>query len=124
MIYGVGTDIVNIFRIESILAKYGSSFILKILTPLEANCLKNYSKAKISNFIAKRFAAKEAISKAFGTGIGDYLSFKDISILNSTSGRPYAIVNTSRICLKKKFKINISIADDYPVAVAFSIVTI
>ena len=67
MIIGIGTDIVHIPRIESVLDRQGNSFICRILSETE---LKNTGTTINAAFIAKRFAAKEAIAKALGTGIG------------------------------------------------------
>ena len=85
-IFGIGTDIVNIKRMEKSLKKYGKSFKKRIFSENEINYCEN--KKNPSSFYAKRFAAKEALSKALGTGIKGNLIFKDIEILNNKKGKP------------------------------------
>ena len=125
MITGIGTDIVRIDRIERIFKKYGEVFLKRILNKLEIekiNLLPIYKKV---NFLAKRFAGKEAISKALGTGIASGLQFKDIIIDNDELGKPYAnIITNCRNNIKTNLKIHLSFADDYPSAIAFAIVSI
>lgn len=90
-IYGIGTDIVQTSRIAKIYNKYHNKFIERILTAEEISIL-NQRNNKI-NYIAKRFAAKEALSKALKRGIGEKISFKDISVLNDKNGAPYFTVS-------------------------------
>lgn len=86
MIFGIGIDIIEINRIKN--KESDLKFIERILTKKEIIILSNYRNTdRRLQFIAGRFAAKEAISKAFGTGIGD-LSFKDIEIINDDKGKP------------------------------------
>ena len=82
-IYGVGTDIVDITRIKRSIKN--KKFINKIFSDKE---IKN-SKNKLDSYYGKRFAAKEAFSKALGTGISEGISFNEISILNNDKGQPY-----------------------------------
>ena len=123
MIYGIGTDIVNIDRIKSILEKNQKRFASKILTVEEYNFYNN-NKSSEANYFAKRFAAKEAFSKALGTGIGKDLSFQDICIKNDNKGKPYfsfskKIQNYLDIRdIKNTF---ISISDENDNAIAFVI---
>jgi len=125
MIFGIGTDIVQIPRIERILEKYGNIFSTKILCSTELQKLELLPLDKHSNFLAKRFAAKEAISKAFGIGITKHnLHFKDITILNDNLGKPYTEINLNKLKDFGIFKINLSISDDYPVAIAFAVITL
>ena len=81
MIYGVGTDIVSIDRIKDIIAKNRDGFIKRVLTDHEQALFAN--KADSPAFCAKRFAAKEAFSKALGTGIGKEVSFQDLTVRNN-----------------------------------------
>jgi holo-[acyl-carrier protein] synthase len=86
MVRGIGTDILEVARIEKILEKYGSRFLQKYFTPQEQEyCLKHHIPARQ---LAGRFAAKEAVAKALGSGFGDTLSFLDIEILNDPLGKP------------------------------------
>ena len=124
MIFGVGTDIVQIPRIEKIMQKYRLAFPVKILSVTELEILKSLPFNKHNNFLAKRFAAKEAISKAFGIGITKRnLHFQDITILNDELGKPYAQISSVKFTEVKNFKVNLSISDDYPTAIAFAIVS-
>ena len=87
MIYGIGTDIVNIERVQTIILKNRDGFIKRVLTEHEQDLFAN--KADSPAFLAKRFAAKEAFSKALGTGIGRVVSFQDLTIRNNENGKPY-----------------------------------
>ncbi len=124
MILGIGTDIVQIQRIEAILAKYGTLFKSKILNELELQYLTSVPLSKHTVFLAKRFAAKEAISKAFGTGIGSFLQFRDITIINNKLGKPIVEINSSKLSHLHSLQIDLSLTDDYPIAVAFAIISI
>lgn len=120
---GIGTDIVNIARIERIFEKFGQSFVDKNFHELEIkqfNLLKKESKAA---YLAKRFAGKEAVAKALGEGIGKNLSFKDIAIINDESGAPKIVISSEGYPQSHKYKFQISLSDDYPFAVAFVVIT-
>lgn len=119
MIIGVGTDIVRIDRIECLLLKFGDKFISRILAPSEI--IKFESANSGAHFLAKRFAAKEAIAKALGTGIGSHIAFKDIIISNDFLGAP--IVSVDKDIIQGK-NILLSIADEKDVAIAFAVVSI
>lgn len=126
-IFGIGTDIINISRIDKMIKKNNSKFINRTFTKIEKNYCKN--KKNSSAFYAKRFAAKEAFSKALGTGIREDLSFKNIEILNNKMGKPsIKIKGKSLTLLKKKlnsnkFDIHLSLSDDYPWAAATVIIS-
>ena len=120
-IFGVGTDIVSFDRIRSSIKN--KNFINRIFNEKEILKCK-----KINNSIncyAKRFAAKEAFSKALGTGISNGINFNEIIILNKKSGKPYiSIIGKTKKILKKKFKrkkskISLSLSDEKKYAVAF-----
>lgn len=118
MIIGVGTDIITIDRIEYALEAFGSKFLHRILTDKERNYLIEITnKENKIAFLAKRFAAKEAISKALGTGIGEDLSFQDIEVSNNMDGKPIVSV--------KKFpnvNIHLSLSDEKEgLAIAFAV---
>ena len=122
MIYGVGTDIVEISRIKQM--KSLSSFAEKILSPSELKMASTFEKEKLATFLAKQFAGKEAISKAFGTGIRKPILMKDIEILRDDSGRPIlnplAGVKKTIIYLGIT-KSHVSLADEKDYAIAFAI---
>lgn len=122
-VIGLGTDIVNINRVKKIYSKYGNQFLNKILTESE----KKLSRFKNVSTIAKRFAAKEAISKAIGYGFSNGIHFKDIEIYNDESGKPYANLNgkakTIVNKISKKYNIFLTLSDDKPWAVATALIT-
>ena len=120
-IFGIGTDIVNINRIKNSLKN--KNFINRIFNKKEILKCK-----KITNSIncyAKRFAAKEAFTKALGTGISNGINFNEIVILNKKSGKPYiSIIGQTKKIIDKKFKkkkskISLSLSDEKKYAVAF-----
>ena len=120
-IFGIGTDIVNVGRIKNSLKN--KKFIGRIFNEKEiVKCKKNNNSV---NCYAKRFAAKEAFSKALGTGISNGINFNEIIVLNKKSGKPYiSIIGQTKKILKKKFKIkkskiSLSLSDEKKYAVAF-----
>ncbi len=122
MIYGVGTDIVNIDRIQKIILKNREGFIKRVLTEHEQALFAN--KADSAAFCAKRFAAKEAFSKALGTGIGKIVSFQDLTVRNNENGKPHFIPSEKlRLYLLEKGikQAHLSISDESQNAVAFVI---
>jgi holo-[acyl-carrier protein] synthase len=123
MIVGVGTDVVQIDRIEKLFAKYGEAFLGKNFHSKEIECFRAFKNEKGIAYLAKRFAGKEAVAKAFGKGVGDGLAFKDIAILNDELGAPYVDFSTSAIQNFSDKKIHISLSDDYPIAVAFVVIS-
>ena len=123
-IFGIGTDIINIKRVEKSLKIYGNKFKENIFSKNEiAYCER---KKNPSAFYAKRFAAKEAFFKAIG--VRNKLQFKDIEIKNNPSGAPKfnikgnALKNLKKIFKNKKFKIHLSLSDDKPWAIASVII--
>jgi len=91
MILGTGIDIIEVARIAASFEKFGEKFVNRILLPEEiVYCL---SQKNPSPFLAVRFAAKEAISKAFGTGICAALSWQDMEIRRKESGEPYVVMH-------------------------------
>ncbi len=131
MILSVGADIVQIPRIEKIFCSYGDCFLKKILSLPEIETFSSIASEQVKyQFLAKRFAAKEAISKAFGTGIGKYLNFTEITISNDRFGKPLVQVDNIHNKLAElgyiivDAKIHISLSDDYPVVVAFAVIEI
>jgi holo-[acyl-carrier protein] synthase len=89
MILGTGIDIIEVDRIAAAHAKFGERFLTRILRPGELEyCLSHKNPAP---FLAARFAAKEAISKAFGTGIGAELGWQDMEVRRRATGEPYVV---------------------------------
>lgn len=119
MINGIGTDICDINRIKDF-----SSLAEKILTKEEKSLFANKKTELLKkSFLAKRFAGKEAVSKAFGLGIGSKIGFKDISILNNKEGKPYVIISEKAKIKLPTFKtVHISLSDEKNFVTAFAIV--
>ena len=122
-IIGIGVDIVQNERIKTLIRN--KAFIKRIYTKNEIR-LADHKKNKI-NFFSKRFAAKESLVKAIGSGFRNDINFKDILILNSKNGKPY-YSNTKKIdkIIKKRFNIRkfhlfLSITDEKDYSVAFTI---
>jgi len=126
-IYGIGTDIVNINRVKKSLKKKNNAFKKKIFSKNEV--LYCDSKKKPLSFYAKRFAAKEAMSKALGTGIRKGINFKDIEVKNDKFGKPFISLKGStdkylrKKIKKKNYKIYLSLSDDVPWAQATVIIS-
>lgn len=100
MILGVGIDIIEVARVQASHEKFGERFLNRILHPNEiAYCLSHKVPAP---FLAGRFAAKEAISKAFGTGIGAQLAWRDMEICHRQSGAPYVVLHGNGQALMTK----------------------
>ena len=125
-IFGIGTDIVNIKRIKTTI-KNNSTFKQRIFSKKEISYCEN--RKNPASFYAKRFAAKEALSKALGTGIRKDIKFKDMEILNNKLGKPYInLKGSTKSFLKKKVKkkkyfIYLSLSDDIPWAQATVVIS-
>ena len=124
MIFGVGTDIVEIERIERSLERHGDKFAERILAPAE---IKLYQKTSNKiNYLAKRFAAKEAVSKALGTGMRQGIDFVQLVISNDEIGKPQVVLEGKALAWSQRnkiTKIHLSISDEKKHAVAFAIAT-
>lgn len=125
MILGVGTDILNIQHFEKAFKKT-PTLIQRVFTKNEQKSAPA-NKVKKTAYYAKRFSAKEAFSKACGTGIGKDIRWQDIEIRNDAQGAPFILLSkkaTDFICQKfkvKKFKMHLSLSDDKE-ALAFVII--
>ena len=121
MILGTGIDIIEVARIASSFEKFGERFVNRILLPDEtAYCL---SHKKPAPFLAARFAAKEAVSKAFGTGIGAQLGWRDMEIRRKESGEPFVVLHGKGKILfesrgAKKLHVSLSHTQNYAAATA------
>ena len=122
MIYGVGTDIVKIARIQEM--KSLSAFTEKILSSKEMKIASSYNEKRLIKFLAKQFAGKEAVTKAFGTGIRKPILLKNIEILRDENGKPLlnplGEVKKTMINLGIS-KSHVSLADENDYAIAFAI---
>ena len=129
MILGVGIDLVDIFRVDRILEKYPRQFAKRVLGKRELGAYEKIlfsglrSKEKANRFIAKRFAAKEAVSKAFGIGLRGQISLKTIEVLNDKLGKPYVVLShlKDKTTLPYFRKIHISLTDENNSAQAIAI---
>ena len=116
MIVGIGCDIVDVSRIQKAIISHGDRFLKKYFTPKELENAPKLKKLRFGYF-AKRYAAKEALSKAIGTGIGEGVEFLEIEVLNEPSGKPY--INCKKLA---KFKVHLSLTDEKKHAVAFVLI--
>ncbi|MRW93249.1 holo-ACP synthase [Duganella sp. FT80W] len=127
MIYGIGTDICKIPRIEEALARHGDRFAKKILGPQE---FEKYLARKAKNpvrgirFVATRFAAKEAFAKAIGLGIRMPMTWPAAQMLNHPSGKPMIVCSgvLQEFMEKNKLSVQVTVSDEAEYAVAFVIV--
>lgn len=127
MIFGIGTDIIRIPRIEAALERNGERFAEKILGPLE---LEKYHQRKQQvavrgiRFLATRFAAKEAFSKAIGLGLHMPMTWRAMQTLNDTSGKPIVVVSGALkdFMDNNRLTAQVTITDEAEYAVAFVIV--
>jgi len=122
-ILGIGADIVENIRIHKSLKNV--SFIERVFSSTEILLAKNIKNKK--SYYSKRFAAKEAFSKAIGTGFRDNLNFRDITIINDKLGKPsFVVTDKIKKIVKKKFKISsfdffLSISDEKKYSIAYVI---
>jgi holo-[acyl-carrier protein] synthase len=124
MILGIGTDIVNINRMRRILEKF-PTLKKKILSNQEFEICQTLQAQQQARYLAKRFAAKEAIAKAIGVGIG-IIGLSNISILNNNLGKPYVVINFDKntpCAYHKNTCIEVSLSDERDYAIAFAIAT-
>jgi holo-[acyl-carrier protein] synthase len=128
VILGIGTDLVDIRRIEHTIARHGDRFLDRIFTSIErelAECRANRAAT-----YAKRFAAKEACAKALGTGFRNGLFFRDLGVVNLPSGRPIMQLTGAALCRLQAIvpngfepHIDLAITDEYPMAQAFVVIS-
>lgn len=128
MILGIGNDIVDIRRIEKTLERFGDRFILRVFTETER--LKSERRAARAASYAKRFAAKEACSKALGTGFRRGTYWRDMGVVNEPSGRPTLLLDGgARYHLERltpaghRAVIHLTLTDDFPYAQAIVIIS-
>jgi len=120
MIVGIGTDIVRVTRFETMLQRHGPRVAERILSADEL--LEFRQSSRQAAFLAKRFAVKEAVAKAFGTGFRDGLSLRHIGIRNDPLGRPQLAFSARAMELCEQLGVgetHVSIADEAEYAVAF-----
>jgi holo-[acyl-carrier protein] synthase len=128
MIYGIGTDIVQISRIEAALARNGERFAEKILGPQEMQkYLARRAKHEVRGlrFLATRFSAKEAFSKAIGLGMHMPMTWRSAQMLNAPSGKPVIVCSGAleEFMRENRLTAQVTISDEAEYGVAFVIVT-
>lgn len=128
MIIGLGSDLIDIRRIEQTLERFGPRFINRVFTDLEQR--KSERRAARAATYAKRFAAKEACAKALGTGLRNGVFWRDMGVINLPSGQPTlkltggAAKRLEEITPKgMKAEISLTLTDDYPLAQAIVIIS-
>jgi holo-[acyl-carrier protein] synthase len=125
MIFGIGTDIVEVARIEASIEQFGDDFAKRILAESE---MESYLQSHIKpRFLAKRFAAKEAFSKALGTGLRTPATFQNIAVSHNDLGKPILILAAElQVFLRTKniTQTHISISDEKNLAAAFVVLEI
>ena len=130
MIFGIGVDCVETKRIEKLLNQFDEKAVNRLFTQEEQNRAEkaSFPEDRIRTF-AKRYAAKEAFSKALGTGIGA-IDFKDVEVINSASGAPILKLSEKgqKLLLEKtgsnQTRLHLSLSDEREIAVAFVVIEV
>jgi holo-[acyl-carrier protein] synthase len=132
MIIGIGSDLIDIRRVEKVIERHGERFLDRIFTDIERG--KAERRAKNHKMVvatyAKRFAAKEACSKALGTGIRQGVWWRDMGVVNLPGGRPTMNLTGGALARLSALtpqgfaaRVDLSITDDWPLAQAFVIIS-
>ena len=128
MILGIGSDIIDVRRIEQTIARHGDRFLDRIFTD-EERAKAERRKNRIDTY-AKRFAAKEACAKALGTGLRAGVFWRDMGVVNLPSGRPTMLLTGGALArlgaitpAGYEARIDVTITDEYPTAQAFVVIS-
>ena len=128
MILGVGSDLIDVRRIERTIERHGERFLGRIFTPIER--AKAEGRTRRIETYAKRFAAKEACAKALGTGLRAGVWWRDMGVINLPSGRPTMRLTGGAAARLAKMtpagmeaRIDLTITDEYPLAQAFVVIS-
>jgi holo-[acyl-carrier protein] synthase len=128
MILGIGSDLIDIRRIERTLERYGERFVARIFTTEEQR--RSDRRANRAASYAKRYAAKEACSKALGTGFRSGVYWRDLGVINLASGQPSMVLTGGALERLKAItptgmtaQINLTLSDEEPLASAFVIIS-
>jgi len=122
MIFGIGTDICAVARMAGVYKRHGERFAQRILTATEqADFARSGSRERL---LAKRFAAKEAFSKAFGTGIRDQVGLRSVGVAHDSHGKPVLefAPPLAELMRAKRLRAHVSISDEQDFAVAFVVI--
>ena len=129
MIIGLGSDIIDIRRIEATIARFGDRFLNRVFTDVERR--KSNRRAERAASYAKRFAAKEACSKALGTGLRKGVFWRDMGVVNAASGRPTIVLTGGAAEQLRRItpagyepQIDLTLTDDFPQAQAIVIISV
>jgi len=128
VIIGLGSDIIDIRRIEATIARFGDRFLNRVFTDAERQ--KSDRRRERAASYAKRFAAKEACSKALGTGLRQGVFWRDMGVVNAVSGRPTLVLTGGAAEQLKRItpagyepRIDLTLTDDFPQAQAIVIIS-
>ena len=128
MILGIGSDLIDIRRVEQSIERYGERFLGRIFTPVER--AKSDGRAQRGASYAKRFAAKEACAKALGTGLSHGVYWRDMGVINLPGGKPSlkltggALRRLEELTPKGHMaQIDLTITDDFPLAQAIVVIS-
>jgi holo-[acyl-carrier protein] synthase len=128
MIIGIGSDLIDIRRVEKVIERHGERFLSRIFTDVER--AKADRRARSVDTYAKRFAAKEACSKALGTGIRQGVWWRDMGVVNLPGGRPTMQLSGGALRRLEALtppghdvRIDLTITDEYPIAQAFVVIS-
>lgn len=126
MIRGIGCDVVEVKRVADVLAKHGERFVDRLLTPNEKPLYekrKSLSREHALAFIASRWAVKEAVSKALGTGIADDVTFHSMEVMHNAKGAPLMLFNDplKERLMQQGLFVHVSITDEKNVVAAFAV---
>jgi holo-[acyl-carrier protein] synthase len=129
MIVGIGSDLIDIRRIDATIERYGERFLNRIFTETER--AKSDRRAQRSASYAKRFAAKEACAKALGTGLRKGVFWRDMGVVNLPGGKPSITLTGGALARLRSLtpaghtaQIDLSITDDFPLAQAIVIISV
>ena len=127
MIIGLGSDLIDIRRVERSLERFGDRFVQRVFTEIE-QAKSDRRKERAASY-AKRFAAKEACSKALGTGLRQGVYWRDMGVANLPSGKPTMVLTGGALAQLENMVpgghmalIHLTITDDWPLAQAFVII--
>jgi holo-[acyl-carrier protein] synthase len=128
MILGLGSDIIDIRRIEKTIARYGDRFLARVFTDTER--LKSERRAARVASYAKRFAAKEACAKALGTGLRKGVYWRDMGVINLRSGRPTMVLTGGAAEQLRRItpeglqaRVDVTLSDEFPLAQAIVVIS-
>ena len=128
MILGIGSDLIDIRRIERTLARFGDRFTHRVFTPLER--ARADGRANRASTYAKRFAAKEACAKALGTGFSRSVFWRDLGVTNTSRGQPTLHLTGGAAARLAEMTpegyismVHVTLTDDYPMAQAFVVIS-